>query len=159
MSCRDFEVLISLRAVDALDAKEKARVEGHLAQCESCQAAADHTAAAISLARLPPLSDAERRTFRDLPVRTLAALRIAGDRRSLWKEVAIVTAVAAAALFVVLAPALIRRQEPPLVVDELTWQVPDLDGIWEDTEVLDLDASAPAGGEDADAAALAALEL
>lgn len=158
MRCRDYEVLLSLRAADALDARETARVEGHLARCDACRAAADHAAAALSLARLPPVSETERRVFRELPVRTLAALRVAGDRRSLWKEVAVVTAVAAAALLVVLAPALLRRAEAP-PADEVTWQVPDLDGIWDDTEVLDLEASAPAGGDEADAAALAALDL
>ncbi len=161
MKCRDFEVLISLRAADALDARETARVEGHLALCEACRAAADHTAAALSLARLPPVSETERRVFRDLPVRTLAALRLAGDRRSLWKEVAVVSAVAAAALFVVTAPALLRKETeleaPP--AEEVTWQVPDLDGIWDDTDVLDLEGSAPGGGDEADVAALAALEL
>lgn len=159
MSCRDFEVLISLRAADALDAKEAVRVEGHLARCEECRAAADHTAAALSLARLPPVSDAERRAYRDLPVRTLAALRIAGDRRSLWKEVAVVSAVAAAALFVVLAPALVRRAGEAPTAEEPSWQGPDLEAIWDDTEVLDLEGSAPVGGEEADVAALAAVEL
>ncbi len=159
MSCRDYEVLLSLRAAGALDRSETARVEGHLAGCPECRAAADDTVRALSLATLPPPSDAERRALRDLPVRTLAALRLARDRRSMGKQVAVVIVAAAAGMAVVLAPAVVRKapEAPPAAV--AAWQSPDLDALWDDTGVLELDASARTGGEEPDAAALAALDL
>lgn len=159
MSCRDFEVLLSLRATGALDARETARVEGHLAVCASCAADAEDTAAALALTSLPEPTEAERRTYRDLPARTLAALRRRAERRaSAKKYAAAFFAVAAAAAFA-LAPALLRRPEGA-PVQAVSWQEPDLDRIWADTQVLDLEDALAAGeGEEPDAAALAAVDF
>lgn len=157
-TCSDYDVLVSLRAVGALDVQELARVEGHLAGCAACRAQAGDTAAALSLARLPPVSETERRVYRDLPARTLAAVRRSVERRSRAKKLgAAILAVAAAAGFA-LAPALLRTgTDAPQA--RATWQVPSLDEIWEDTEVLDLETAALAGEDEPDAAALAALDL
>lgn len=159
MSCREYEVLLSLRAAGALDASEAARVEGHLARCPECTRAADDAVHALSLAALPPVSAEERHALRELPVRTLAALRIAGDRRSLGKEIVAVLAVVAAAMIVVLAPAVVRKPAEAPPAPEVSWQQPDLDGIWDDTGVLDLAPSSEGGRDEPVAAALAALDL
>jgi anti-sigma factor RsiW len=141
-TCRDFDVLLSLRAAGALDAAEAARLEAHLAGCPACRAGADDLAAALDLAKLPPVSDAERRAFDALPARTLAALRREARVRSIAKRVAAGLVAAAAAAAVVLAPALLhRRAAPPGQGPAAGWEQPDLDTIWSDASVLDLDAS------------------
>jgi len=158
MTCRDHDVLLSLRAAGALDAAESVRVEAHLAGCAACRAEADALAAALGLARLPPVSDAERRVLGELPERTLAALRRSSRRRSLGKRFAAVFAAAAAAAALVLAPAVLRKDPgAPAGEAEVAWEAPDLDGIWNDTAVIDLESSVAAGEDEADAV-LAALD-
>lgn len=144
MSCRDYDVLVSLHAAGALDAHEAARVEVHLAGCAACRAEAGDLAAALSLAKLPPVSDAERRAFQQLGDHTLAELRRSGRVRSLAKRIAVVVAAAAAAAAVVLAPAVLQRPAAPSP-SQAVWE-PDLDTIWGDTAIIDVDASASTAG-------------
>jgi len=159
--CKDLEVLVSLRAAGALDPAETARVEAHLATCPACRAEADAVAGALALAKLPPPSETERRAVRDLPARTLDALHRADRRRGIARRVLAGAFAAAAAAAVVLAPALLRKTpEPPAVAaeEEVAWQEPDLDALWDDAQVVDLETSALPGGDGAEAA-VAALEL
>jgi len=162
-TCEPFQVLVSLRAADALDAAESARLEGHLAACPSCRAEAAAGAEALALAALPPVSEAERRALRDLPARTLDALRRGERRRAGGKRLLAGIAVAAAAVALVLAPAVVRKS--PIVggpapvsatatatAEVATWPGPDLDTLWADAQLVDLDASASTGGDAADAA-------
>ncbi len=120
--CRDLELLVSLRASgapDALDAAEAARLDAHLAACAACRTELDASAAALRLARLPPPTDAERRAVRDLPVRTLDALRRKDRRRGLARRALVVAAgvaVAAGLAFAVVAPALFERRPPSVPV-------------------------------------------
>ena len=140
-TCRDLEVLVSLHAAGALDASESARVEAHLAGCAACRAVAGDLADALSLAKLPPVSDAERRAFQDLGDRTLAALRRSMRVRSIGKRIAAGLAAAAAAAAVVLAPAVVQRDGAAPPPEEAAWQQPDLDAIWSDASVLDFESS------------------
>jgi anti-sigma factor RsiW len=160
-ACRDFDLLLSLHATGALDAAEAARVEAHLAACAACRAEVAADREALSAATLPPVSEAERRAVASVPGRALAALHRGERRRSGWKRVAAAVAVAAAAFLAILAPALLRRTpEVPVpagatAAATATWQVPDLDTVWEDTAIVDLeDAAASSSGSDAALAAL-----
>ena len=166
--CRDLEVLVSLRASggpDALDAAEAARLDAHLAGCAACRAELDASARALSLARLPPLFETERRAMRDFPARVLGKLHEKDRRRSRVRRALVVAAgiaVAAGLGVVVVAPALFEKK-PGVPVQfaesqqEESWQVPDMDTLWSDADVVDLDASASSDGEGSDAA-VAALE-
>ncbi len=174
--CRDLEILVSLRASgapDALDAAEAARLDAHLASCAACRADLERSAAALSLASLPPASEAERRAGRDLPARTLAALR-RGDRRSGIVRRALVgvagVAVAAGLAAAIVAPALFRKAPSvpvtfaaPQQGDEAQdgWQGPDLDTLWSVAQVVDFDSSSSSAQSDGDTstdAAVAALD-
>jgi predicted anti-sigma-YlaC factor YlaD len=153
-TCEDFEVLVSLRAAGALDPADAARLDAHLEGCASCRAEAAAAAEALALAALPPLSEAERRALRDLPARTLDALHRSERRGRLGRRVLAGVAVAAAAAALVLAPAALRDSPavPATEVAAATWEEPDLDALWDDAELVDLEASAADGGDGADAA-------
>lgn len=155
MTCNELDLLLSLRAAGALEPAEAATVDAHLAGCARCRAEADALARVLDLARLPPPSEAERRAAADLPARTVAALRRDRGRqvdlrRSRWFQVTAAVAVAAAVLLAFLAPALLGRSPslPPgdagagVPVAAQSWEAPDLDTLWEETEVLDLDGAA-----------------
>lgn len=166
-ACRELELLVSLRASgapDALDAAEAARLDAHLATCAACRAELDAAAAALSLARLPPPSEAERRAMRDVPARTLAALHRKDHRRGIARRVVLAVAgvgIAAGLASAVLAPALFEKTPPSLAVTfaeqqkQEAWQEPDLDTLWADAQVVDFDASAQTDGDGTDAAVAA----
>jgi anti-sigma factor RsiW len=156
-TCEEFQVQVSLRAAGALDAAEAARLERHLEACPACRAEADATAEALSCAALPPVSEAERRAVRDLPARTLDALRRTDRRRAGGKRLLAGVAAAAAATLLVLAPAVLRKSPAvvapaPTDAETAAWEGPDLDTLWTDAQVVDLDSSASTGGDAADAA-------
>ncbi len=158
-TCRDFEMSISLRAAGALDPAETARLDAHLDACAACRAEADLAAEALSLAKLPPVSDAERLAMRDLPALALAEIRRSERRRGVGKRVFTVVAVAAAAALFALAPAVLRKPTTPPTatqVAQATWQEPDLDTVWADAQVVDFDSSAQ--DTDGTDAALAAVD-
>jgi anti-sigma factor RsiW len=165
-ACKDFDLLLPLHAAGALEADEASRVEAHLAQCAACRAEAAADAATLSLAKLAPPTDAERRALADVPRRALAELHRADGRRARWKRTFTAVAVAAAALLAVLSPAMLGR-EAQLPRDasalmaaadaEPVWEEPDLDTLWNDAGLLDLEAGT-ATVDEADAA-LAAVDL
>ncbi len=142
MTCKDLDLLLPLRACGALAPDEAAPVEAHLAGCPACRAEADADAAVLALAKLPPPSEAERRATAGVARGALAALHATERRRTSFMRVSAGIAVAAAALLAVLAPAVLRRTPTAPVVTALTWQEPDLDTIWEDAGLLDVEASA-----------------
>jgi Putative zinc-finger len=139
-SCRQYELLLSLRAAGALDGDEAARLEGHLVLCSACRAEAEGLSAALDLAKLPPPSEAERRTYGDVGERTLAALRRSARVRSIVKRTFVTLTAAAAAALVVLAPAVVRRGGAPEGGGAPAWQLPDLETIWSDASALDVDS-------------------
>jgi anti-sigma factor RsiW len=163
-ACREYDLSLSLRAAGALDHAEAQRLEAHLAGCDACRAEAEADAEVLSLAKVPPVSDAERRVLADLPKRALAELRrsdvLAERRRRLGKRIAFGLVAAAAAVVVAIAPGRERPADPrapPVATAAATWESPDLDTIWADAAVLDLSGSA----EDYDGmdAALAAIDV
>jgi anti-sigma factor RsiW len=167
-ACKDFDHLLSLHAAGALEPDEASRVEAHLATCAACRAEAAADAAVLSLAKLAPPSDAERRAVGDVPRRALAALHRADARRGRWKRSLVGIAAAAAALLAVLSPAVLQREArlprdaEALVTAreaEAAWEEPDLDTLWEDSGLLDLDASGASASFDETDAALAAVDL
>jgi len=159
-ACQDFDLLLPLHATGALDPAEAARVEAHLASCALCRAEAAADAEALALAKLPPVSEAARAAVAAAPRRALAELHRADRRRAGWKRAAVAIAVAAAALLAVLSPAVLQRTPrapaPAAIAVAASWQEPDLDTIWEDAGVLDLQASADASSDDLDTDAAAA---
>jgi predicted anti-sigma-YlaC factor YlaD len=158
----DIAVLISLRAVGGLTDAESARVEAHLATCERCRAEADADAEVLALARLPPASEAEQRAAAVRPTRALAAFRGRVARRARWVRYSAVLAVAAAAVLAILAPAYLRRPHgprQPTAAQVATWEAPDLQTLWDDTSVLDLDGTSSSDAADVTDAALAAADL
>lgn len=168
-ACRDFDLLLSLRAAGALGPVEAARVEAHLAVCPACRAEAAARAEALFLAKLPSISAAEQSTFRDLPERTLRALRHADRSRGLGKRIVAGMAIAAAAAAVVLAPAILRKATPGVAPQEAVspvvsrpvragWEAPDPDMLWEEAALFEDDSSTATSGGDASDAVLAALD-
>ena len=175
-ACRDLEILLSLRASgapDALDAADAARLDAHLETCAACRAELEASATALSLASLPPPSDAERRALRDLPALTLASLRRRDRRRGVARRALVAVAgiaVAAGLAMAIVAPALFKKGEGVPVTfapseetesgEGTAWQ-PDLDTLWADAQVVALDAgsaSAQSDGDSSTDAALAALD-
>ena len=167
-ACKDFDLLLSLRATGALEPAEAARVEAHLQGCTACRAEAEADADVLRLAALPPPSDAERRATASLARDTLAELHRREGRTASWKRVVAAFAAAAAVLVAVLAPAMLGRQgvyPPPgagsatagATASATSWQEPDLDTLWSDTGVLDLSGSSTSS--EASDAAVASLDL
>jgi anti-sigma factor RsiW len=152
-ACDELQVLISLRAAGALEPAEEATVASHLAGCAPCRAEAERDAAILDLARLPPASDREVRLVAGVPARALPALHRVERRRGIAKRIVTVLAAVAAATAMVVAPVLLRKPAPEVVADVAeTWQEPDLDGLWGDTEVLELEPAAASGADETDAA-------
>ncbi len=87
-TCREYDVLLSLHATNALRGEERARVEEHLASCETCREEVEATAEVLRLARLPAPGPAERRVLADLPERTVEAVRQGERRRGVVRRIA-----------------------------------------------------------------------
>lgn len=167
-ACNDLELLLALRATGDLAADDAARLDEHLAACAACRAEAEKDAEVLRLAKLPPVTDAERRATAGLARDTLAELHRREGRASSWKRAAAAFAAAAAVLVAVLAPAMLGKRSayPPAGLDATEaaaaasatatsgWE-PDLDTIWSDTSILDEDASLSS----ADGSTYAALDL
>jgi hypothetical protein len=160
--CLEIQPLLSLRAVHALDAEEQRRVEAHLASCASCRAEAAADEEALSLARLPPVSEGERHALRDLAAETLDELQRRDTGRFGRKRLAAALAAAAALVIAVLAPAVLRRTPtiPPAPQQVAEWEQPDLDTLWSDAGLVDVDGSVYAvASADVSDAALAAMDV
>jgi hypothetical protein len=156
-ACEDLDLLLPLHATGALEPADAARVEAHLADCAACRLEVEGDREVLSLAKLPPVTAAERRAITMGPRRALAQLNESDRRSGRWKRVSAAVAVAAAAVAAILTPVLLQRSpEVPVVAAE--WEAPDPDAVWEWTEALELDGATSPSADEADAA-LAALEL
>lgn len=160
-ACRDQALAVSMHAAGALEGAEAAALERHLAACAACRAEAARAASLLSAARLPPPGEAELRALDGLAESTSAALaarrpaartlRALGTGRRLGLGLLAVAAAAA----LVIVPIAVRQRLPgraaaPAVATEAAdrWQEPDLDTLWQDTEVLSLEETSSSGGQD-----------
>ncbi len=146
--CREFEVLVSLRAAGAgaeLSAPDAARLDAHLALCASCRDALEQGRELLDLVRLPELDAAENLILADLPSRALSELRRRDRRRGLARRVLAAgagVAVAAGLAIALLSPAFRSsvHEGPvskPTVVAQAGWQEPDVDSLWNASAIVD----------------------
>lgn len=168
--CRDFSLLVTLRAADALDPADGARLDAHLATCERCRAEVEATSDALDLARLPAPGRVERRLMAELPERMIRHVRRSDVRRGVTRRLATAGAVAAAFLVALAIPTTLRDHPAPTAAPErepaatvvasaapaaaatqaaASWQTPDLDSIWQETDVVDFAADS---GDDTEVA-------
>ena len=157
--CRELEVSLSIHAASALDPAEATRVEVHLTGCPECHAEAQKLARVIDHARLSPMTPLEqRRSLRDLARDVRAGLDRGHRWRSKATRVAAGLAVMAAAAALMIVPGRVsHREAPPVVNVASAWQEPDIDALWEATDVLEVTQSDPELGSGS-AAAHAAIE-
>ncbi len=156
--CPDFEPLLLDRAAGDLAAADIDRLAAHLAGCAACRVEGEALSAALSLAALPPVADAERAALTGLAESVRLEQRRAelSTRRPL-RYAAALLAVAAAVAFLV-APAFTRRG-PDLPVAELAvepavaaggaaqlaeWEPPDADEVWSEVDLASDDGAAAA---------------
>jgi anti-sigma factor RsiW len=163
-ACRDHELLVSLAAAGALAPDEATQLEAHLAGCPACRAELEASAKALGLARMPPASRAEQRLMAELPERMIEEVRRGDRRRGLGRRFAIGAAVAAVFAVALLVPARFGLHDgvdprPPQEIatnagqTELasaatagsTWQEPDLDTVWQETDLVDFAADSDTG--------------
>jgi anti-sigma factor RsiW len=156
--CREFEVLLAIRAATALEPAEATRLEVHLAGCPVCRAEAQQLDHVIDLARLPPMPLEQRSSLRDLARDVRAGLDRGHRRRRNVRRFAAGLAVVAAAAALMIVPGRVsHREAPPVVNVASAWQEPDIDALWEATDVLEVTQSDPELGSGS-AAAHAAIE-
>jgi anti-sigma factor RsiW len=132
-ACTEFEPLVSLHATGALDAEDVRRLEQHLIGCERCRANLVDTQAAFDLARLPPVSQVERRAFATLPSTALTELRRERVGTPIWRAFAAGFAAAAAIAVMIAAPTQVPPpfRAPGAITEHAAWQEPDPDELLE----------------------------
>jgi len=154
-ACPDQEVAISLHAAGALEAEESDRLMAHVQGCAACREVLAASARALGLARLPPLSEPERHALSGLPGRVLGELRLRAGRRRMVFRASTITAAAAAVLLAFASPVILRKGPPNAAgtanptteaprqeqLAENDWQEPDLDDLWDASDVLDIDST------------------
>ncbi|HSN92379.1 MAG TPA: zf-HC2 domain-containing protein [Anaeromyxobacteraceae bacterium] len=140
-TCREWDALLPLHAEGVLDPAEAARLDAHLSGCAGCRAGLEAYAGALSLARLPPLSEAERAAASGLAGSVLAAHGRSERRRRFARRGLLGLSAAAAVAAAAVAPSLLRPSpappSDPTLVADAGWQEPDLDEIWDATDVID----------------------
>jgi predicted anti-sigma-YlaC factor YlaD len=156
-ACEDLDLLLPLHATGALEPADAARVDAHLAECPACRLELEGDREALSHLKLPPVTAAERRAITMGPRRALATYHDVQRRRALWRRVSVAFAAVAAVVVAVLTSMLLTSEpEVPAVAEQ--WQAPDVDTVWEMTDMLELDGGTSPSADEVDAA-LAALEL
>ncbi|NMO20519.1 zf-HC2 domain-containing protein [Pyxidicoccus fallax] len=105
-ACPEYEVLLDLHATGALETDEAARVSEHVRTCDACREAVASTVKVLTLAELPPLTAQEKAVVQELPQRTLSAWRWESRNRGLGLRTLGALMAVAAAVLVLLVPAL-----------------------------------------------------
>lgn len=167
-ACREFEVMVSLRAAGATEGEDARLLDVHLTRCDRCRREALAIGAALRLAKVPSPSQVERRTAADLAERTLAAWERGRERRSVARRIAFTAAISAAFVLALVVPISLLQPEPspevaaadvvalggdvvtprvPAVAPGSTdgWQVPDLDVLWADAAVVSAELATEPG--------------
>jgi len=127
--CPDWEPVLLDHAAGELDAEGSRRLEGHLAACAACRAESTALAETLSLAELPPPSEAEKSALAGADRSALVEWKRSARRRRSFGAAAAAFAVAAAAAAFVVTPGLVRRA-PDMTPPPVAWEVPDLDEAW-----------------------------
>jgi predicted anti-sigma-YlaC factor YlaD len=138
-ACREYDVLLSLHATNALRGEERARVEAHLASCEACREEVEADAEVLRLARLPAPGPSERRVLADLPERTIEAMRHGDRRRGVVRRIALAMGAVAALSLVPLWPLVMQERRSGVA------ELPDTAVTLEVAHEASLPSMGPAG--------------
>jgi hypothetical protein len=121
---------VTARAAGAITPLDLRRLDVHLEHCERCRGDLASTEWALDVARLPPISDLERKALAHLPTRALTDLRRERVGTPIWKAFAVGFAAAAAIAVVIAAPTQVPpRFTPPGSEAVAAWQEPDPDEL------------------------------
>jgi hypothetical protein len=112
-ACPHFEVLLSSRAVGALDRAETARVEAHLARCGGCSAVADGNVRALELASVALAPGGDRATIEDLASSVVARVERSERRRQRGRHLLVAGALAALSVVLIAATVLVGQAAYP----------------------------------------------
>ena len=162
-ACPSYQPLLLDEVAGAIDPVEAARLEAHRRGCPGCRAEGAALAETLSLLRLPPVQEAERRALDGLarPLRGDLRRR-AVARTALGLGGALAAAAAAAVLLIVpltrppadgAPPPAVRAAPAQAAPAAPAWQAPDPDELWRASDLFEDgdDTTTPS------AAALAAL--
>jgi anti-sigma factor RsiW len=114
-ACQDYEELLTLHAAGALEPTEEAQVRAHLESCAACRSEAQATASLLGQVALPALSSAEKQKLEALPQRVTGAWRKEQVRKALRTRAVGALMATAAVLLLMVAPSILRHEEPRLV--------------------------------------------
>jgi hypothetical protein len=163
-ACPQYLPLLLDEVAGGLAAADAARLEAHRRACGGCRAEGAALASTISLVRLPPVEEAERRALDGLAASTGRALRRRAVARIGLGLGGALAAAGAAALLLVLP--LTRPPEgagrppppppPPAAPASPAWQSPDPDSLWSEADLFEDEEPATTT---AAAAALASLDF
>jgi hypothetical protein len=158
-ACPGYQPLLLDEVAGAIAPADAARLELHRRGCDGCRAEGAALAETLSLLRLPPVQEAERRALGGLAASTGRELRRRAVARAALGLGGALAAAAAAAILLVLpltrppaggaarAPAAAAAAAP-------AWQAPDPDALWRAADLFEDDDASTTPS----AAALAALE-
>ena len=132
--CRDFEVLLAVRAAGPIEPAESDRLEAHLSACGLCRSEAEGYREVLEFARLDPSIEAEQRALRGIQGAIATSWKNSRRRRSLRRRIAVGLATAAVVTAALLAPWALRREpvQPPQT--DVVWQEPDLSELWQQAD-------------------------
>jgi predicted anti-sigma-YlaC factor YlaD len=145
--CDGYLPLLSDRAAGALSPADEVRLAAHLAGCAACRAEDEVLATVLSMAALPPPTEAERGALAGLAEAVRLEQRRAELRRWSPLRYAVATLAVAAAVAFLVAPAFFHRgPRVPVVgeVAETAWEVPSADDAWSASELAADDGAAAA---------------
>jgi anti-sigma factor RsiW len=118
-ACQDYEELLTLHATGALEPADEARVRTHLESCAACRSEAGSTASLLGEVALPALSTAGKEKLDTLPRRVTDAWRREQVRKAMRTRTVSALLATAAVLMLMLAPSILRPEDPRVLPDTL----------------------------------------